>query len=114
VAEDRLYRVTFVNQGKVYEIYARSVSQGSLYAFVEIEGMVFGESTTVLVDPAEERLKAEFAGVKRSFIPMHAVIRIDEVEKRGTAKILSLADKGEKVTAFPGTFYPVTGGSDKG
>ena len=40
-----------------------------------------------LVDPSEEKLKAEFQGVKRSYIPMHAVIRIDEVEDSGPARI---------------------------
>ena len=36
----------------------------------------------VVVDPTEEKLKSEFTGVKRSFIPMQAIIRIDEVEKK--------------------------------
>jgi hypothetical protein len=52
-----------------------------------------------LVDPAEERLKNEFSGVKRSYIPMHSIIRIDEVEKEGPAKISEF--KGEKVAQFP-------------
>jgi hypothetical protein len=112
VTEEKVYRVAFVNQGKVYEIYVRNVSQGALLGFVEVEGIVFGETSAVLVDPAEERLKSEFAGVRRSYIPMHAVIRIDEVEKRGTAKILTLSDKGDKVTPIAG-LYPVSGGPDK-
>lgn len=95
------FRVTFHNQGKVYEIYARKVNQGSLLGFVEIEDIVFGEKTTVVVDPSEEHLKSEFQGVKRTYIPMHAVVRIDEVEKTGHSKITDAGGRGDKVTPFP-------------
>lgn len=97
----RLYRVTFGNQGQVYEVYARSVSHGGLLGFVEIEQLVFGEKSTVVVDPSEEKLKTEFAGVVRSFIPVHSVIRIDEVSKPGPAKISALPEGTSKVTPFP-------------
>ncbi|WP_423823355.1 DUF1820 family protein [Salinisphaera sp. SPP-AMP-43] len=96
----RMYRVAFYNQGEVYEVYARSVAQGGLFGFVEIEELVFGERTTLVVDPAEEKLADEFAGVKRSYIPMHSIIRIDEVERRGTARITS-AEGESKVRPFP-------------
>jgi hypothetical protein len=100
-AKRKLYRVTFASQGKVYEVYARKVSQSGLYGFVEIEALVFGEKSTVVVDPAEEKLKTEFADVVRSYIPMHAVVRIDEVSKQGVAKITETAAEGSKVTPFP-------------
>jgi hypothetical protein len=51
----------------------------------------------MVVDPSEEKLKAEFSGVRRSFIPIQAIIRIDEVEKSGVAKISS----GDNITPFP-------------
>ena len=96
----RIYKVTFLNQGQVYEIYAKKVAQGGLLGFVEVEGIVFGQKTTLVVDPGEERLKAEFEGVKRSYIPMHAVVRIDEVDKQGPSRITEVA-KGSNVAAFP-------------
>ena len=40
---NHIFKVMFVNQGKVYEVYARKVSHGSLFGFVEIEELVFGE-----------------------------------------------------------------------
>lgn len=95
-----VYRVLFHNHGKVYELYARGVSQGALYAFVEITDLIFGERSALLVDPSEEKLKAEFAGVKRTYIPLQALIRIDEVEKEGTNRILD-SDGGANVTPFP-------------
>ncbi len=96
-----IYKVIFHNQGKVYEIYAESISQGDLFGFIEIEKLVFGEKTTVVVDPGEEKLKNEFSHVGRTFIPMHSIIRIDEVDKRGAAKIIEDADNGENIMPFP-------------
>lgn len=100
-AKRKLYRVSFLNQGKLYEVYARKVSQSGLYAFVEIEQIVFGERSSVVVDPGEEKLKSEFADVVRSYIPMHTVIRIDEVSKAGVAKIYEAGAENSKVTPFP-------------
>ncbi|MBK9132106.1 MAG: DUF1820 family protein [Gammaproteobacteria bacterium] len=99
-----LYKVVFHNEGKIYEIYAHQVNQGGLYGFIEIAEIVFGEKSAVVVDPSEERLKAEFGGVRRSYIPLHAVIRIDEVDKQGTAKI-SDGEKGGNVARFPTPLY---------
>jgi hypothetical protein len=101
----RIYKVAFINQGKLYEIYAKGVSHGSLFGFVEIEGLIFGEKSTVVVDPSEETLQREFAGVERTYIPLHAIVRIDEVEKRGTSKIHALSESGGKVTPLPTPIY---------
>ena len=70
-----IYKIMFVNQGKIYEVYARKVSHGNLFGFIEIEELVFGERSTVVLDPTEERIKAEFEGVKRSYLPMLRVGR---------------------------------------
>ena len=97
----RIFRITFHNQGKVYQLHAEEVGQGELYGFVEIRGLLFGEHTSVVIDPAEERLKDEFGGTSRILVPMHAVIRIDEVEKRGQNLIFDSGDQSN-VTPFPG------------
>ena len=76
-----IYKITFLNKGKVYEIFVKQVYQSDLYGFIEIEEFLFDERSQVVVDPSEEKLKSEFTGVRRSFIPMQAIIRIDEVEK---------------------------------
>jgi hypothetical protein len=99
-----LYRIAFINQGKVYEIYCHRVSQDGLFGFVMLEDITFGERATVVVDPAEERLRNEFAGVRRTYVPLHAVVRIDEVERQGEARI-SPVEQGN-VMPFPGTYLP--------
>jgi hypothetical protein len=62
------YRVTFHNQGKVYEVYAREVHQSGLFGFIEIEDLLFGEKTSLVVDPAEENLKSRPALVMIGFL----------------------------------------------
>ncbi len=101
MAIEPYYKVIFQNQKQIYEIYARSIYQSDMWGFIEVEEFVFGERTQLVVDPSEEKLKNEFKEVKRSYIPMHSIIRIDEVENQGVSKI-SEAGSGEgKVTNFP-------------
>lgn len=95
-----MYKVIFHNQNKIYEIFAKAIYQSEMYGFIEVEDYVFGEQTQMIVDPAEEKLKAEFAGVARSYIPMHAIVRIDEVEREGAVKVLDIQGDG-KVATFP-------------
>jgi hypothetical protein len=63
-----------------------------------------------VVDPSEERIKTEFAGVQRTYIPVHAVLRVDEVEKQGVSKISKI--EGDNVAQFPMPVYTPTGGGD--
>jgi len=104
----KVYRVVFVNQGKVYEVFARGVGQGAMFGFVEVEGLLFGERSTVVVDPGEEALAREFAGVERTYVPLHSVVRIDEVEQRGTSKVHPVSEGSSKVTALPTPIYTPT------
>jgi len=112
MARKQIYRVIFHNQGKLYELHAGKVASSDLYGFVEVADLIFGERSAVVVDPSEERLKAEFSAVKRTYVPMHAVIRIDEVSKQGANKIVAL-EAGANVTPFPVPLYG-PGGGDSG
>ncbi len=103
MATSHIFKVMFVNQGKVYEVYARKVSHGALFGFIEVEELVFGERTTVVLDPSEERIKSEFAGVKRTYLPLHSIVRIDEVKKQGVSKISAL--EGANIAQFPSPVY---------
>lgn len=103
----KLYRISFASQGRIYEVFAESVGQSDLFGFLEISELKFGARSAVVVDPSEERIKSEFEGVIRTLIPMHNVIRIDEVEKQGISKISKL--DGSNVTPFPASIYPTSG-----
>ncbi|HXQ64420.1 MAG TPA: DUF1820 family protein [Steroidobacteraceae bacterium] len=99
MAASHIFKVQFVREGKVWEVYARKVTHGGLFGFIELEDFVFGERSSVVVDPAEERIKGEFEGVKRTWLPMHSVLRIDEVKKSGVGKITTY--EGGNITQFP-------------
>ena len=110
MAASHIFKVQFVREGKIWEVYAKKVTHGGLFGFIEVEDFVFGERSSVVVDPGEEKVQAEFAGVKRTWLPMHAVLRIDEVRKSGASKIT--AYEGGNVSHFPMPIMP--GGQDPG
>ncbi len=112
MASSHIFKIMFVNQGKVYEVYARKVGQGRLFGFIEIEELVFGERSTVVLDPGEERIKSEFTGVKCTMLPMHSILRIDEVKKQGVSKISAL-EGGNNVAQFPVGMFQPTGDPKK-
>lgn len=99
-----VYKIIFINQSKVYEIYAKEIFQSHLFGFIEAEELVFGETRHVVVDPGEERLRTEFSDVVRTYIPLQAILRIDEVEREGIAKISDVGEKGN-IMPFPTPFY---------
>jgi hypothetical protein len=106
MATSHIFKVVFANQGRIYEIYARKVSHGDIFGFVQVEELVFGERSAVVVDPAEEKVKAEFEGVKCTYLPMHSILRIDQVRKQGVSKVTT-ADSSN-VTQFPTPIYTPT------
>lgn len=101
MSKKTLYRITFANQDAVYEIYARKIMESEIFGFIEVEEFIFGENTALVVDPSEERLKLEFEDVKRTFIPMQAVFRIDEVTRQGTGKVKEKSRETGAVSLFP-------------
>ena len=113
VKKKQIFKVIFTSQGKVYEIYARRVDSSGMHGFVAVEEILFGERTTLVVDPTEEQLKLEFAGVTRIHVPFHAVVRIDEVEREGAGKILQLAPHGDAAPTLPPTLFRPDRGPDK-
>lgn len=106
--QSHIYKVLFHSMGQIYEVYAHNIYSSDLYGFIEVEDYIFGKRSKVVIDPGEDKLRTEFESVQRSFIPMHAVIRIDEVEKEGVAKVTETTTGN--VTPFP---MPVPGDSGR-
>lgn len=96
-----------MSQGRIYELYAKNVGSAEMFGFVEVAHLLWSQKSSVVIDPSEDSLKHEFSGVKRFYVPMHAVIRIDEVDHEGTSKILTSV-AGGSVSAFP-VFIPPGG-----
>ena len=100
MAKDVLYRVAFHNHGKVYELYCKGVSTSALWGFLEISDMVFDGGDNLVVDPSEEKIREEFADVEVLHVPLHGVLRVEQVRRKGQALIRD-RESGEKVTPFP-------------
>ena len=94
-----IYKIVFAQMGEIYEIYSNSIYQSDIYGFVEVEDYLFDQNSKIVVDTSEEKLKSTFKGVKRSYIPINTILRIDEVDKKGTAKISK--NKNAKVMPLP-------------
>lgn len=97
-----LYRIQFVNNGEHYELYVHEITQSNLFGLIEIAEFVWDNHSNIVLDPSHEKLKSEFSDVERTFIPLHSVIKIDQVKKQGTAKIKEL---GDKIAHFPSPIY---------
>lgn len=98
----KLYKVTFLHLGKSYELYARHVASSALWGFTEVGELEFepaGEG--LVIDPTEERLREEFKDPRVLHLPMQAVLRIEEVERKGALAIRDASDGQRVVTPFP-------------
>jgi hypothetical protein len=109
-AAEPIYRVIFNNQSEVYELYTRYIFQSEMYGFIEVEELLFDDG--LITDGETEakasfdKLKLEFTGVKRSFIPLPSIIRVDEMEKPGVVKVSpSKDDPAGNVRHFPSPVF---------
>lgn len=106
MSSDPIFRVIFTQEDQIYEVYAREVDEEAMMGFICIGELEFDERGGVVVDPSEEKLKREFEGVNRLYIPAHMLLRIDEMDdRRGVSKIKDKKNKGhfDNVREFPGT-----------
>ncbi|MDX1556828.1 MAG: DUF1820 family protein [Xanthomonadales bacterium] len=100
MSKKALFKVIFLNHGKVYELFARGVTSSGLWGFIEVSDLVFESNEGVVVDPTEEKMRDEFAGARVLHLSIQSVLRVEEVEKRGQCLIRE-QKSGEKVTPFP-------------
>lgn len=100
MADKPLYKIIFLNQGKVYELFSEGVTSSGLWGFIEVSDLVFETGEGLVVDPTEEKMRQEFSGAKVLHLPIQSVLRVEEVEKRGKCLIRD-RESGENVTPFP-------------
>jgi hypothetical protein len=99
--EDKpLFKIIFLNHGKVYELYSEGVTSSGLWGFIEVSDLVFEKGEGLVVDPTEEKMRQEFESSRVLHLPIQSVLRVEEVEKRGQCMIRD-RKSGEKVTPFP-------------
>ena len=85
--KSNVYKIKFIQLGEIYEVFARHIYQSEMYGFIEVEEYIFNRDKQLVVDPTSEKLKNEFLNVERSYIPLNSIVRIDEVDELGEAKI---------------------------
>jgi len=100
MTDKRLYKIIFLNSGKVYELYSEGVASSGLWGFIEVSDLVFDTTDGLVIDPTEEKMRQEFEGARVLHLPIQSVLRIEEVDKRGQCLIRD-RKSGEKVTPFP-------------
>ena len=85
------YKVTFTNENELYQLCARHLSSSDLYGLIEIGDFIF-PSNRLVYNPGEERLRREFEGIKRTWLPYHTIVRIDEIpdSMQSESKIIPL------------------------
>lgn len=92
-----LYKVKFLQQNEVVELVVRYISEESLMGFIELEEIVFqsGKETHFTRDEYKE----EFSGLDRCYLPLHTLLRIDELNNSSSS---STKDKVDNVRRLPG------------
>lgn len=101
-----LFRIKFINQNQIYEIYAKCLINSEIYGFITISELVFDWSKSVVIDPTEEKLKQEFNDVNCLHIPINHIIRIEEVKNKKTCKITPLKTEPKTTHISQSPSYP--------
>lgn len=102
--ENIMYRVVFQEDGNLHEIYAEYISEESLVGFLEMEDLVFTDMPQgLLLDPNEEKMRQKFKDVRRTYIPIHLVVRIDEILREGEVTVKEVKTTNSNVSHFPGS-----------
>lgn len=89
-AEQRpIYRIVFTQEEEIKELYAQYISEETLVGFIEADTLLDRNNIALIVNPKE---------VRRCYIPLHNILRIDEItveqtEKSGNVSHLSHALK---------------------
>jgi hypothetical protein len=73
-----IYRIVFTQEDQVQEIYAQYISEETLVGFIEADTLLEFDTAKSVVDIKE---------VRRCYIPLHNIIRIDEVSWQMDEKI---------------------------
>ena len=89
------FRIILKCGTEIIEIYANQVFQSELWGFLEVEGFIVKTSN----DAPNDKAKKDFTGIKRSYIPITSIVRIDELEKPENSK--KPIKSGSNIKPFP-------------
>jgi hypothetical protein len=93
----KLFRIDFVNGNKEnFSIYASKVNPSSFLGLIEVSDIVFMDTSDIILNPQDDKVKKEFKNVERTFLPLNAIIRIDEVLLEKETPVIRLYERQEQ------------------
>lgn len=79
--KEHFFRVMFTQRDQLCELYAKQLAESDMYGFIVIEELVLPPLLPSQKEAGETRQPNEFEDVIRTYLPVHSIVRIDEVEK---------------------------------
>lgn len=87
----KLYKVQFIDEKKeVKIIHANHVNPSSFLGLIEISDIIFIDSSDILINPDDEKIRKEFKNVEKTFLPIGTILRIDEIILESETPIIKL------------------------
>lgn len=83
--KDIVYRTVFTHLDQVYTVYSQGISEETLVGFIELDSIIEVKQEVVLSTESHETHQLflqQLASIKRTYVPMHAVVRIDEMTRK--------------------------------
>lgn len=91
-----LYRVHFKWKEKEVQLTAKSLDLTHPY-FVSIKDLVFSDTKSLIINPAEDDIIKAFGNSKHLMIPFQTVLMIEEIEEQEAAvRRFTLIDQDSK------------------
>jgi hypothetical protein len=83
--KDIVYRTVFTHLDQVYTVYSQGLSEETLVGFIELDSIIEVKQEVILSTESQEMHQLfikQLASIKRTYVPMHAVVRIDEMTRK--------------------------------
>ena len=92
-----LYKIAFMNEKhELLQIYAGSVQMSDIFGLVEASDIVFIDSSELIINPEDDKIKKLFQNVETTMIPINSLIRIDKVLLQKDTSVIRLYQDNEK------------------
>ncbi len=92
-----LYKITFLNEKhEPLQIYAGSVRMSDILGLVEAGDIVFVDSSEVIINPEDDKIKKLFHNVATTMLPISSIVRIDEITLKKDTPVIRLYRTNEK------------------
>ena len=86
-----LYKICFQStEAERLELYAETVVTADIFGFVEVSGIVFIDSSELIITPEDDKVRKIFKNTVRTLIPLASIVRIDEIQMSTNTPVVRL------------------------